>query len=210
VPPKGRLELVSPDRYDAVYQIVKECFVDDEPLGKSIGLQWTKDLEEVWKDTLSHNLSVILVNEDNGDIMGFRAIRVTSKGEHWDDNAFQDDNLKKLFSFFAYSSNSFNVFERFGLEEVFEFFGLGVAKKYRQRGIGAFMIEFAVKFVHNLGVNPCFIKSTATSNFSKKIFENAGFEFLAEFPYDTYRVNGEIVFNNTGEHKSMKMYKRSF
>lgn len=210
VPTQCRLELLSPERYAAVVPVLKECFTDDEPLCKSVGMQWNKDFEAVWNNTFSYNLSVILVNENNGDIMGVRAIRVTTKGEQFDESNIQDGNVKKLLSYFAYASEKTNVYEMYDLEEIFEFFGLGVAKQYRQRGIGAFLVDFAVKFIHNLGVKPCFIKSGASSNYSKKIFEKCGFEFLAEFPFDSYKVNGEVVFNNTGEHKSMNIYKKTF
>ena len=38
------------------------------------------------------------------------------------------------------------------------------------------------------------------------MFEKLGFETLAEVVYDDYTVDGKIVSENLGEHKSEKLY----
>ena len=61
-------------------------------------------------------------------------------------------------------------------------------------------------FLGNMGINPYFIKGEGTSNFSKKIYEKCGFETIMDYPFDEYVKDGHVVFDNTGEHKSMRVY----
>ena len=63
-----------------------------------------------------------------------------------------------------------------------------------------------IRYVHNLGFESVCIHGEGTSNFTKKIYESNGFDILCESFYDDYKVNGEQVFCNTGEHKSVRIY----
>ena len=50
------------------------------------------------------------------------------------------------------------------------------------------------------------MKGEGTSNFSKRIYEMLGFDVLVEFMYEDHKENGKIVFKNTGDNKSIKLY----
>ncbi|XP_045211598.1 uncharacterized protein LOC123563083 [Mercenaria mercenaria] len=204
VPAGSKLVLVTEDLYQRALSIPKECFVYDEPLGKSIGIQWSDEFESLWLHTFEANLSIILVNEDNGEIMGMRATKLIKKGDHFDLDSLKDEKLRRIIEFMSYGVTEF--FNKYGIEEAFHFLGLGVAKKYRRRGLGKFLMQTAVKFLGNLGINPYYIKGEGTSNFSKKIYENCHFDIVMEYPFDEYKKDGNVVFDNTAEHKSMKVY----
>ena len=47
------------------------------------------------------------------------------------------------------------------------------------------------------------IKSEASSNYSKPIFLRENFEVLYDLKFAGFKVNGEEILQNTGEHTSM-------
>jgi hypothetical protein len=50
------------------------------------------------------------------------------------------------------------------------------------------------------------IKGEGTSNYSQRIFEKFDFEAIHTMKYDEYKIDGEIVFKNTGDNESTKCY----
>lgn len=196
--------LVTENLYRKALEFTKQCFIDDEPIVKSIGLEWSDEFESMWLETFMTGLSILLLNDESGKAIGFRAIRLLKKSDKLDIETFRDDKVKKVVRFVTLGTDDF--FAKYGTEQAIHFFGLGVAKEYRRRGIGTFLVRFAMKFIENLGINPYYIKSEGTSNFSKKSFEKCGFDTIAHYPYDEFMENGKVVFDNTGEHKSMKVY----
>lgn len=165
-------------------------------------------MEKLWLSALDHKMSLMVVNEDSGEIMGLRVIRVTNKDDHVDASEFKDEDVRKLLGIFEYSEK-FDFFSHYGIAEVFEFFGLGVVPKYRRQGLGTILMETGVKFLQNLGTGPSFIKGSASSNFSRRIYEKCKFDHLYEFPIEEYKVDGKVVFDNTGEHKTFTIFGKS-
>lgn len=187
---------------------LKEAFLTDEPLEKSLGMAWSSDLEKLWISALDHKMSLMVVNEDSGEIMGLRVIRITKKNEHVDPSEFTDEDVLKLLGIFEYSEK-FDFFSHYETTEIFEFFGLGVVPKYRRQGLGTILMETGVKFLQNLGIRPSYIKGSASSNFSRRIYEKCKFDPLHEFPIEEYKVDGKVVFDNTGEHKTFAIFGKS-
>ncbi|XP_052817703.1 arylalkylamine N-acetyltransferase 1-like [Mya arenaria] len=204
--PEGELVFITEDRLDDALSMPRQCFIDDEPMGKSIGVQFTEEFKLYWLTTFRQGLSFMLVNPTNGDIMGFRGICTALKEDKEEVNQIKDASLRKIFSILGLLVKEADFFGRYDIEECFHFFGLGVAKQYRKRGIAKRLMEAGIVFLRNLDVDPVYIKSEGTSNFSQKTFEQLGFETLAEIKYEEYEVDGEVVFKNTGEHKSVKAY----
>ena len=62
--------------------------------------------------------------------------------------------------------------------------------------------------VKNFELGPILLRVEATSNFSKKIFEKLEFDNLAEVIYDNYKENGEVVFKNMGDNRSVILYAK--
>ena len=151
-------------------------------------------------------MSILLVNKENGEVIGVRVIRVTRKSDQFEKDKFTDEQVVKLLDFFDHTTENFDIFNKFSVSEIFEFFGLGVVAKYRRRGYGTLLMQAGVKFLNNLEIKPCFIRGSASSNFAKKIFEKCEFETMVDFKYSDYKVNDHVVFDNTGEHKSMTVF----
>jgi GNAT superfamily N-acetyltransferase len=162
-------------------------------------------VEEMWMSALTSKLSLMIVDENTKKIIGMRAIRVTKKSDHTDVSLIKDESVKKLLEFFEFTSEHSNVFEKYGITEYFEFFGLAVLPEYRQRGIGTVLMQAGVSFLGHLK-RPSYLKGSCSSNFSKKIYDKFDFEAVGDYAFEDYKVDGKVVFDNTGEHKSMKLY----
>ena len=64
------------------------------------------------------------------------------------------------------------------------FSGLGTNDKYRRRHLATRMLNTGIAFAKHLGIDPIYIKGEASNNYSKKVYENSGFEILHEEMYD--------------------------
>jgi hypothetical protein len=60
-----------------------------------------------------------------------------------------------------------------------------------------------ISIMERLSLNHFFI--IMSSNYSQRIYEKFNFETIHTFKYDEYKIDGEVVFKNTGEHKAMKV-----
>lgn len=184
-----------------------ESFTKDEPMNIALKTG-EKDREEVvglWKSVFKKNLSLMYLDATSGDVIGVRAIstgKVTDNSSH----EFKDTGLRKTMAYFKYCADMAKFFERFDVTEQIHFLGMGVHACFRQRGFASQLISAAVLFVKNLGFESVCVQGEGTSNFSKKIYEKSGFDILFESQYVDYKVDGEQVVCNTGEHKSIKLY----
>ncbi|XP_045206593.2 uncharacterized protein LOC123558797 [Mercenaria mercenaria] len=202
--PMGKLILVTEDLYQKALEIPKTCFIEDEPLVKSIGLHWSDDFESFWLNTFKANMSFILINKDNGEVIGLKATEFIKKEEKDNLKDFTDAKLREIVELLGLGDRDY--FDKYKTEEAFHFLGIGVAKEYRRCGIGTFLVRVALKFLENLGISTYYIKCEASSNYSQRILEKCGFDTIKEVPYKDYKKYGKVVFDNTGEHKSMKIY----
>ncbi|XP_052818383.1 arylalkylamine N-acetyltransferase 1-like [Mya arenaria] len=204
--PGGELVLISEENCLGALDVAKSCFVDDEPLGLGVGITWTKEFEDLFIDTFKQGLSVMMVDPESGDVMGIRSVRTMFKGDAFDLASIKDAAMRKEFEFIEAMNMEVNVFETYGIDELIQFLGLGVSAKYRRRGFGATLMQAGVKLASNLGIEPIYIKGEGSSNYSQRIYEKLGFKTLFTKKFEDYKVDGEVVFKNTGEHKNTKGY----
>ena len=156
---------------------------------------------------LKDNMSLGLVSKATGDLVGFRIMSIINKSEHEVDTSdVKSEKFKIIEDFLIYLAGLNNVFEHYGVEDVVHFFGIGVHRDWREKGVGSKLMKAAITLVTNLDVGPVVITGEGSSNYSKRIFEKFGFDILAEVAFSDYKVNGEVVFQNLGEHKCERLY----
>ncbi|XP_052817471.1 uncharacterized protein LOC128243629 isoform X2 [Mya arenaria] len=208
--PIGELTLITEDRYKEVLEKVQECFVLDEPIGKAVGIKWSPFLESFWVKALKTGISLMVVNPEDNDIIGFRISEYSLRKEKMPDlSTLEDDSLKIMGAFLLHASGKANIYDHYNTDEAVHFLGLGVTRKYRKRGFGTLLMESGIKLAKNLGISPCYITGEGSSNFSKRIYERLGFDVLSETVYEDFEIEGKKVIQNTGEHKSMKIYGKA-
>ena len=201
-----KLVLITEEYEDIALEFARENFIKQEPISKSLGMKWTEELEEVWKSILHQNLSLMFMNEEDGDPIAFLATRIARCDDKTDIEGIKDQPLKEFIRYDIFCDQKADFFGHFNTKEAFHFYGLAVAPKYKHRGYARIIINTAIDMIRNFEISPVFVKVEGSSNFSKKIFEGAGMEVLSEVFYDDWEVDGKKPIQNTGIHKSMKNY----
>jgi len=202
----GDLRIITKDLYAVALFIARNTFIADEPLGLSVGLEWTPDFEAFFVKTFDYGMSVILLDRATGEPIGIRATRPMFKSEPISTDGITDEKLLIWFRFYLGAMEENNIYKRYDVEEGIHFMGLTVDKKYRRRGFGFKLMKAAVQLVEELNIRPIVIQGEGTSNYSKRIYEKIGFETIGEAKFEDFVEDGQVVFNNTGEHKSLKVY----
>ena len=201
-----KLVLITKENVDIALEFARENFMKQEPINKGLGMKWTEELEQFWRSSLQQNLSLMFINEEDGDPIAFRTTRIARFDDRTDIEDIKDQPLKELTRYVVFCEQKADFFGHFNTKEAFHFFGLAVAPKYKHRGYARIIINTAIDMIRNFEISPVFVKVEGSSNFSKKIFEGAGMEVLSEVFYDDWEVDGKKPIQNTGIHKSMKNY----
>ncbi|XP_060598336.1 uncharacterized protein LOC132752077 [Ruditapes philippinarum] len=202
---KGRLAVITTDRYEATYNIMGYHFTPDEPLSKAFGVTWVKDFEDMVNGILKQNISICMISRDTDEVMGVRVMSTMRRTDPpLDLSSMKYESLRDLFEFLHQKDNEVKFFDRYSVDECVHFNTLGVHKNFRRMGLGGRLIGAAVALSRELGFKA--ITGEGTSNFSQRIYEKEGFETLAILPYDTYMYKGQPIINATGEHKMTKIY----
>ncbi|XP_053381658.1 uncharacterized protein LOC128549178 [Mercenaria mercenaria] len=206
--PGAKLVLITEEYYDAALKFARENYLPHEPLNKAFGVPWSQEQEKFWLKMLKLNLSLMLINEESGEPMAFRVTRIARYDDKINLELIQTPPFRELIRYCVYGDRQADFFGQNGITEAFHFLGLAVADKFKNRGLATQIFNAAIDMIRNFGIDPVYVKVEGSSNFSKKIFENANFEILYELPFATWEVDGKFPIQNTGIHKSMKIYRK--
>ncbi|XP_052780929.1 uncharacterized protein LOC128217667 [Mya arenaria] len=205
---KGRLEIVTPDRYDEVYEILGNHFTPDEPLCRSYGVVWHPEFEKITYENLKDNCSVCMISKETDQMMGVRLIGFTRRSDPPADFSKMDyEPLRELFTFLHSKNKEVDFFNRYDVDEALHFYTLGVHKNYRRMGLGSKLLGAAVELGREIGFKA--IKGEGTSNFSQRIYEKEKFDLILTMPYDEYTYKGRKIIDGTGEHTMTKVYGKT-
>lgn len=204
--PGCHYETASEDRRRAVLDFIRDQFMPDEPLARSIGCPWTEEVETLWASVINWNISLLLISDTTDQVVAVRISRISKKDDQFDISALSSEDLRKIFGITVAFNIICNVYDHYKVDDYINFLALGVHADYRRKGIGLKIQKAAVAMAKNFEVGPVLLRVEATSNFSKKIFEKLGFDTLGEILYEDHKENGEVVFKNMGDNKSVKLY----
>ena len=200
-------ELVREDRYQDMMDYYRDHFIPDEPVGRGIGFVYDEDVEALVESELKFNMSIALVSNNSGKIVGIRMMSLISKSDEPEDTSqLNSYKMKLIEDFLIYLGQLNNVFDHYGVEDAVHFFAIGVHRDYRGRGIGLKLMKAAVELVKNLDIGGVVVTGEGSSNYSKKIYEKLNFDILAEVVFEDYKVDGVTVFQNLGEHTFERLY----
>ena len=203
----AHLELASDSRASDFVAFYKEHFYPDETLCKSIELNFDNEVTSFFLNVLSQNLSVILVSNVTGEIIAGRSMRVARRTDVADWSDLKNEKMAAIMTFLGHKYiNGANVFKRFKVDTAVEFVALGTHRNYRGQGLATKVMAATIEFCKELGLNPVCIKGEATSLYSQRIYEKFGFEVLHTVRFQDYKVNGEVVFRDTGDVEEVKCY----
>ena len=199
--------IVREDRYEDMLDLYKDHFFPDEPISQSIGLTMDDELRDFMRKPLLQNLSIALVSSRTGELIGGRIIKVNNRQENRLPIAtFKSEAMKKFAHISTEADKLCNIFDYYSVQEIFHFYGIVVRREFRRRGLGEKLMRAALLFIRSLDLGVVVLKGGGTSLYSQRLFEKMGFEKLSEVVYSEFKIDGEIVMTNTGEHKSEIRY----
>ena len=203
-----RYERILEDRYEEVCTFITEHYCPDEPLSTHFGIVLNEDpvMKEMTMNDLRHNMSIALICCQTNIVIGDQLLTIAQNHKINPDEFGQSEKARQLMSFIAYKDTLVNVFDFYGVDELFSIFELAVHREHRQKGIGYKLMMAATVLASSLSGGPCVIKGNAVSNYSKRIFEKLGFDNIGEAKFEDYKVDGVNPMDNIGEHTSFKMY----
>ncbi|XP_045194415.2 uncharacterized protein LOC123550024 isoform X2 [Mercenaria mercenaria] len=195
--PGVKLILITEEYYDLALTFARDYFMKEEALNKALGMQWSEELKEFWMNSFKLNLSLMFLNEQNGEPIALRTTRIARYDDKPNTEAVKDERIKLMIQLIVHCDQKANYFGHFPTKEAFHFLGLAVAPKYKRCGYASKIFKVAVDMIRNFGIDPVYLKVEGSSNFSKRIFEKAGCEMLFEQRFDSWEVDGKIPIQNT-------------
>ena len=199
-------ELIGEDRYQDMLEFYRVHFCPDEPINRSLQIPWDEENIASFLESFAHNLTIALVLDDTSEIIGGRILIIANKNDKIDTTKYKSEKFKTLMDLTYHFGTMCDMFVHYHVEDMIHFFGLGVHREYRRKGIALKLQKAAVEFVRNMDIGPVLIRGEASSNYSQRIYEKLQFECLATIVFDEYKVNGEVVLKNMGENKTYKLY----
>lgn len=200
-------ELASDERTVEMVDFLTKYFFEDETLSKSVRLVMSDCRRKLLLERYRDNLSLLLVSEVTNEIIGVRTIKVIpAGGSTLNLNTIEDERIRKVLTFLRHKQSEMDVYKYFGVDVAVNFINLGIHRDFRNRGLGSTLMKAALLYVKDIGIDPVCITGEGTSNYSQNIYEKFGFEVMHCVNYDDYKVDGEVVFKNTGDNKSCKFY----
>jgi len=118
-------EVITPERYDEVYEIMREHFVPDEPICHGTHTVFDEDFKKLTYDNLKDHISLAMMSKENNVMMGFcisGVLRKTDPPVNFD--WMTSIHTKDLFEFITHRANGFNCFEMYGADKIFYIFAL--------------------------------------------------------------------------------------
>ena len=164
------------DRNKEALDFYKDSLIADEPVCACLNLPFDEDFQKRVQHCLAKRLSIALISSCTGEIIGILIIGIAKSKDKIDTAKFRSEPLRILFELMKHGLEMCIPFNHYAVEEILENFGLGVHKAYRRRRIATNVMKMAMSFVENLDLGPMVVKGEGTSNFSKRIFEERGFD----------------------------------
>ena len=152
----------------------------------------------------------MLVSDSTDEIVAIRVNSIGKKGVNFYpvDPSTMPEGMRKISGILQALRAKCDVYEHYNVTERMNCVALGVHRDHRRKGVGQKIMNAAIALVKNFGSRPILVKGEASSNYSKKIYENCDFDELGEILYKDYKEDGEIVFKTQEHQKSVKYYAK--
>ena len=198
----GHLEIITEDRYSDAFSIMEKHFPQEEPLSSAFGVSWSKS-EPLFLPVLTKHLSVMTVSDVTNEVTGILINSVLKKTDFNETVDVDIDPLRASYEFVAHKDKEIDLFNRFGLCEVFLCYALAVHLNYRRQGLGTALVGSSWALAKELGFRA--VKADCSSNFSQKIFGKFGAQLICVLPYDQYKYKDKYINKSAGVHICTKI-----
>ncbi|XP_015188938.1 PREDICTED: uncharacterized protein LOC107073047 [Polistes dominula] len=175
-----------------------------------------EEMQLIFKEVVKDGISIIALESETKEMTGviFNKMHIPLKeGEEDELGKFVNQNIKhssciELTRFLNNFESTVNLFEKYETDAILEMFYIAVDTKYRKRGIGLGLTKSSLTLgkmlqkgeIQKISMGGDIVLKNAmpnvaiavySSNYSIRIGEKLGGEFLAELLYEDYTVNGK-------------------
>jgi len=187
------------------YQLYQKSFMKDEPITRNfrdINAQSQEELgffdQELFFGPISDGVSLIVVDPEAGNkVVGMRISQLVDRTSN-----DEVDEAPDLSAYSLYTQLVFHCFDLVGsVQEVMELnpeinklyymIMMAVEQDYRGRGIAGNLISKSLEIAKVAGCGGAYV--TATSVFTRKIFNKRGFDEFRSVEWDKIEFNGELL-----------------
>ena len=178
-------------------------YLPDEPLCRAFGIeQGPFSSRMLWR--LRKNVSIMIVTDETKEIIGALICNIEKKDEIFDLNSVTNDNLRGLKCFLTHNDLLLDIYDKYGVTELFHVGNAAVHKKYRHQGLGFILFGAIIALAKELGFRALIGEGTSIA--PKRLFEKHGFETVLELSYSDYKHKDNYLRDRIGDHTSMKVY----
>ena len=146
----------------------------------------------------------MVVSNETNEVMGILINTVQRKDELLETT----ESKNEAYAFVAQKDGEIDLFNRFGLSEVFMCYALAVHCDYRLRGLGTALVGASLDLAKELGFHAA--RADCSSKFAQRIFEKFEAEILCVLPYDQYTYKGKYISESSGVHTCAKVVLKQF
>lgn len=137
-----------------------------------------KEVQDEWKSMLEQHVTLVCFKEGSEEIVGMNMLGIVSKEEFYEPHECLGKALNDLTRAISVLYKNFNFFETYNVDQYMSEFGLSVARKYRGRGIGEFILKARIPLGKAIGIK--LTNTVFTSTASQIQADRAGFELNFE------------------------------
>uniref|UniRef100_A0A182K8G4 N-acetyltransferase domain-containing protein n=1 Tax=Anopheles christyi TaxID=43041 RepID=A0A182K8G4_9DIPT len=135
-----RVEDLTEDRIDDAIKLFTEHFLDDEPLCAYGQIRHDPvsydEILQFWHHLFSEKCTIVCYKEGSKELVGANLLSVKMTNDK-----IKSERMQKLIAVNEYMTDTFNLFERYGVDKYLTAYGLSVKSRYRGRGIATEILK---------------------------------------------------------------------
>ncbi|KAK2719213.1 arylalkylamine N-acetyltransferase-like 2 isoform X2 [Artemia franciscana] len=200
-------EIAKPEHYEDMKRLFLHDFMDREPLSMAAGHnnefktdeEKESEIMRKWLTPLHESqLSILAKDAATNEIIGLRTCKILRKG------CKKESNIEGSISSYLEDLKNFDLFEKYGVEEIIEFTFLVVKHTHTRQGIAKELVLKAMELAKERGF--CAVTVIATNPITISMFEKLNFDILKELSISDYTIDGVKAFPNAVEGHIGKLY----
>jgi GNAT superfamily N-acetyltransferase len=201
-----KIRLVTSEDQEVLQKHLIQNFYRDEPLCNLMGYSddLAKDFMQIWITFISHNLSLVALDEETNEVAGVRITLDHPKGFDWSVYKVTSWQMRTLLQILGMAEEKANVYETCNVDRYADWFLVSVEKKYRGQGLAQELYQRSINLAREKKLP--LVKCIFSSPYSRKAGANLGFQELSAF-YVTEALdeNGETLLPNAAPNQKVTL-----
>lgn len=196
-----KVESLPKERLEDIIKLYHDSFYIDEPINQAIiseiGFEkFATDHDKVTKAETEAFPALGTIEKTTNELTSALTLGIQSRSHslaHKKPYVLQNAKMKKLFQFLEDLTENVDLFNRYNVDILMYYLCVGVDKKHREKGLCSKLFQCALEITKVLGISV--IAGVYTSPYSIRAAEKLGKEIVYQIDLQTYKENGQVVFN---------------